>query len=446
MNSSENSRLGWPAPQRAHPLRHAVSLPGSKSLTNRELVLAALATGPSRVIRPLHSRDTALMVEALRSLGVTITAVEGEGTFGPDFLVEPLPSSPAPVRALIDCGLAGTVMRFIPPVAALVAGATHLDGDASARRRPMGTTLDALTQLGVTIEDGGSRTLPFTMTSPVQLTGNSVTIDASQSSQFVSGLLLAAARMPGGLSITHTGDTLPSLPHIEMTIACLEARGVGVSTPRTGVWVVEPGPIAPLNVSIEPDLSNSAPFLAAALITGGSVTVDGWPAETTQVGAHIPALLERFGATIIRNHSSVTVDGGAGWVNGSALQGVDMDLSHAGELAPNLIALSTLAESPSRFRGIGHLRGHETDRLSALVENIRALGGIALEHPDGIEVTPAPLDGGGWRSFEDHRMATSGALLGLGVRGVVVDDIACTSKTLPEFTDLWRALVESPRA
>lgn len=446
MNSSEYSPAGWLAPRRTHPLQHVVRLPGSKSLTNRELVLAALATGPSRVRHPLHSRDTALMVDALRSLGVTITAVLGEGEFGPDFLVDPLPHKPAAVRALIDCGLAGTVMRFIPPLAALVPGTAHLDGDASARRRPMGTTLDALTQLGVTIDDGGKGTLPFTMTSPVELTGNSVTIDASQSSQFVSGLLLAASRMPGGLGITHTGDSLPSLPHIEMTIACLEARGVVVSTPRTGVWVVEPGPIAPLEVTIEPDLSNAAPFLAAALITGGSVTVDGWPLETTQVGAHVPALVERFGATVLRNQGSVTVDGGAGWVNGATLQGVDMDLSHAGELAPNLVVLSTLAEGPSRFRGIGHLRGHETDRLSALVENIRELGGSALEHDDGIEVTPRPLHGGAWKSFDDHRMATSGALLGLAVEGVVVDDIGCTSKTLPEFADLWRVLVESPRA
>lgn len=444
MNSSQYSPDGWPAPERAHPLRHTFGLPGSKSLTNRELVLAALASGPSRLHRPLHSRDTALMVEALRSLGVTITPLGTEGKFGPDLLIDPLPARPAPVRAMIDCGLAGTVMRFIPPVAALVPGTTHLDGDLAARRRPMATTLDALSQLGVAIDDGGSPTLPFTMTSPEELRGQSVTIDASQSSQFVSGLLLAAARMPGGLTITHTGNTLPSLPHIEMTIACLDQRGVRVSSPQIGVWRVESGPIAPVDITIEPDLSNAAPFLAAALIAGGSVTLDGWPAETTQVGAQVPALLEQFGARVVRGHNSVTVDGGVGWVHGAPLRGVDMDLSHAGELAPNLIALSTLASSPSRFRGIGHLRGHETDRLSALVENISALGGIATEHPDGIDVTPTPLDGGDWKSFEDHRMATSGALLGLGVRGITVDDIACTAKTLPEFRELWGALVESP--
>jgi 3-phosphoshikimate 1-carboxyvinyltransferase len=443
MNSSQYSPDGWLAPHRARPVSHSLRLPGSKSLTNRELILAALATGPSRVRLPLHSRDTALMIDALRRLGVTITTVDGEGEFGPDLMVEPLPLRPAPVRAIIDCGLAGTVMRFIPPVAALISGTTHLDGDASARRRPMATTLDALRQLGVGIDDGDTGRLPFTMTSPSELTGNSVTIDASQSSQFVSGLLLAGARMPGGLTITHTGESVPSLPHIEMTITCLADRGVRVSTPQEGVWKVEPGPIAPLEVTIEPDLSNAAPFLAAALITGGAVTLHGWPEHTTQVGAHVPALLEAFGASVVRTSGSVTVDGRAGWSPGTPLKAVDLDLSHAGELAPNLVTLSALADGPSRFRGIGHLRGHETDRLSALVENIRALGGVATEHPEGIDVVPAPLRGGVWKSFEDHRMATSGALLGLAVPGVIVDDIACTSKTLPEFSLLWDALVES---
>lgn len=442
MNASEYSPSPWPAPERARALGHVVALPGSKSLTNRELVLAGLAEGPSIIRRPLHSRDTALMIDALRALGVTITPLEGDNPYGPDLMVRPLPPVPAPVRAVIDCGLAGTVMRFVPPMAALVPGTTHLDGDLSARRRPMATTLDALRQLGVAIDDE-SGTLPFTITSPGRLTGNTVTIDASQSSQFVSGLLLAAARMPGGLTITHTGEGLPSLPHIEMTIASLAARGVSVSSPTRGVWIVEPGPIAAIDVTIEPDLSNAAPFLAAPLITGGRVTIEGWPGHTTQVGALVPELLEYFGATVHRGENSVTVDGGAGWIHGAVLKGVDLDLSHAGELAPNLVTLSTLASGASRFRGIGHLRGHETDRLRALVENIRALGGDATEHPDGIEVNPTPLDGGMWKSWEDHRMATSGALLGLGVRGVVVDDIGCTAKTLPEFEQLWTALVES---
>ena len=269
-------------------------------------------------------------------------------------------------------------------------------------------------------------------------------IDASQSSQFVSGLLLAAPRMPHGLTIHHTGATLPSLPHIEMTLECLSVRGVRVTTENPGVWKVEPGDIDPIDVVIEPDLSNAAPFLAAPLITGGEVTIVGWPEHTTQVGAAVPELLTQFGATVLRTHDSVTIRGGAGWRNGAPLRPVELDLGHAGELAPNLVSLSVLAQGASTFLGIGHIRGHETDRLSALASNIKALGGQAQELPDGISVSPSPLDGGEWKSFADHRMATSGALLGLGIRGVVVDDIDCTAKTLPEFTELWKALVESP--
>jgi len=441
MSTPENSP-NWSAPERAQPLRHSLSLPGSKSLTNRELVLAALAEGPSTIRRPLHSRDTALMVEALRSLGATITEVPGDSAYGPDLAVIPIPEE-SEVSASVDCGLAGTVMRFVPPLAALVRGTIRFDGDIGARRRPMATTLHALTQLGLEVDDEGRDTLPFTITSTGRSTHSAVSIDASGSSQFVSGVLLMGARLPGGLTVTHTGSHLPSLPHIEMTLSCLRARGVDVDSPQPGVWRVSAGTISAVDVEIEPDLSNAAPFLAAPLITGGQVRIEGWPEYTTQVGADVPRILEHFGATFTLSGSTLTLDGGTGWRHGADIPGVDLDLSHAGELAPTMIALAALASGPSVFRGIGHLRGHETDRLAALVENIRALGGVAEETPDGIAVTPAPLDGGLWKAFADHRMATSGALLGLGVRGVLVDDISSTSKTLPEFPDLWAALVES---
>lgn len=441
MSTPENSPH-WSAPERAQPLQHSLSLPGSKSLTNRELVLAALAEGPSTIRRPLHSRDTALMVEALRSLGTTITEVRGDGAFGPDLAVTPIPEG-FEVSASVDCGLAGTVMRFVPPLAALVRGTLRFDGDIGARRRPMATTLHALTQLGLEVDDEGRDTLPFTITSNGPSTHSAVSIDASGSSQFVSGLLLMGAKLPQGLTVTHTGSHLPSLPHIEMTLSCLRARGVEVDSSTPGVWRVAAGPIGAVDVEIEPDLSNAAPFLAAPLITGGKVSIEGWPSQTTQVGADVPRILEHFGATFTLSGSTLTVEGGMGWRHGSTIPGVDLDLSHAGELAPTVISLAALASGPSVFRGIGHLRGHETDRLAALVENIRSLGGLAEETPDGIAVTPAPLDGGLWKAFADHRMATSGALLGLGVRGVVVDDISSTGKTLPEFPELWAALVES---
>jgi 3-phosphoshikimate 1-carboxyvinyltransferase len=443
MTTQKNSLEHWIAPQRPRALRHSFTLPGSKSLTNRELVLAALATGPSTLRRPLHSRDTALMIAGLEALGATITEIPGDGEFGPDLRVTPIPPGAHSTDIQIDCGLAGTVMRFLPPVSALFPGTVHFDGDVAARRRPMKTMVDALTQLGVSVEAANDG-LPFTMTTPEKLVATTITIDASSSSQFVSGLLLTAARMPGGLTVIHQGERLPSLPHIEMTIEALRHRGVEVHTPQTGVWRVAAGPIEPRDVEIEPDLSNAAPFLAAPLITGGVITLNHWPEITTQVGADVPRLLEAFGATVTRSPGSVTIDGGSGWQNGGTFPGVSLDLSHAGELAPTLVTLATLASTPSQFSGIGHLRGHETDRLQALASNIQALGGEATEEAEGITVIPAPLDGGVWKSYEDHRMATSGALIGLAVRGVVVDDIACTHKTLPEFERLWAELVESP--
>jgi len=423
----------WTAPTATAPLSATVSIPGSKSLTNRELVLSALADGPSVLRRPLHSRDSALMIDALRGLGTVIE--EGEpGPFGPDVVITPGELSGG---ASVDCGLAGTVMRFIPPVAALALGPVAFDGDESARRRPMRTTIDSLRELGVDVNDDGRGALPFSLYGSGSVEGGPLEIDASASSQFVSGLLLSAPRFAHGLQLRHTGEHLPSMPHIEMTVECLRQRGVEVTSPRSGEWIVEPGPIAAAEVAIEPDLSNAAPFLAAALIAGGTVTIDGWPEQTTQVGAELARLLPQFGASVTVADGSITVDGGAGLIGGKALPGVDMDLSIGGELAPTIVALAALAESPSRISGIGHLRGHETDRLAALVAEINGLGGAVSELPDGLAIEPRALHGGPWRTYEDHRMATAGAVVGLAVEGVEIDDISTTSKTLPEFAELW---------
>lgn len=425
----------WRAPVASRPLAATLSLPGSKSLTNRELVLAALADAPSRLRAPLRSRDTLLMVEALRSLGVAIDDVETDSPFGADWIVTPATLEGG---TSIDCGLAGTVMRFLPPVAALALGPVAFDGDAGARRRPMRTTIDSLRALGVDVNDDGRGALPFSLYGTGEVTGGSLEIDASESSQFVSGLLLAAPRFTQGLRLRHTGERLPSMPHIEMTIACLAARGVTVTSPEPGVWVVPPSQIAGIEITIEPDLSNAAPFLVAALVAGGHVTITGWPATTTQVGADLERLLPQFGATVTREGSSLTVTAGA------AITGVELDLSTGGELAPALVALAALASSPSRITGIGHLRGHETDRLAALTAEINALGGAVVELDDGLEIDPQPLHGGLWHSYADHRMATAGAIIGLAVDGVEVDDIATTSKTLPQFAELWAGILSEP--
>ncbi|NQX26991.1 3-phosphoshikimate 1-carboxyvinyltransferase [Microbacteriaceae bacterium VKM Ac-2854] len=425
----------WPAPTASGPLDAVVELPGSKSLTNRELVLAALATEPSTLRAPLHSRDSALMIEGLRSLGVTITEQPGSGSFGADLVVTP------PEELLgsttIDCGLAGTVMRFLPPLAGLALGPTTFDGDEYARKRPMATTISSLRALGVDINDDGKRALPFTVHGTGSIRGGAITIDASSSSQFVSALLLAGSRFDEGVHLTHEGERVPSLPHIEMTIVALAQRGVIVESPRTGEWIVAPQPIRGADVTIEPDLSNAAPFLAAALVTGGTVRLLNWPAQTTQVGAHLARILPLFGATVEERDGSLVVTGG------DSISGIELDLSEGGELAPAIAALAALADSPSTITGIGHIRHHETDRLAALATEINGLGGDVTELPDGLHIEPAALHGGAWKTYADHRMAHAGAIMGLAVPGIEIEDIATTSKTLPQFPELWATLARS---
>ncbi|MFC5821515.1 3-phosphoshikimate 1-carboxyvinyltransferase [Nonomuraea harbinensis] len=421
----------WSAPHADAPVSASVSLPGSKSVTNRALVLAALADGPCVVRRALRSRDADLMAGALRALGATLTA-SAETASSVDYTV-----TPGPIRggARIDAGLAGTVMRFVPPVAALADGPVAFDGDPHARKRPMGPILDALRALGARV-DGDA--LPFTVHGP--LTGGEVTVDASASSQFVSGLLLTAARFEKGVAVRHAGPPVPSQPHIQMTVHMLRTAGVRVDDHEPDVWRVEPGPIAAREWVVEPDLSNAAPFLAAALVTGGTVTVPGWPLETTQPGDTLRDLLARMGGDVRLESAS----GGVAdlVVSGTGeIAGIDADLREVGELTPTVAALAALAGTPSRLRGIAHLRGHETNRLAALVTEINRLGGDAEETADGLVVRPRPLRGGLFHSYDDHRMATAGAVIGLAVPGVEVENIATTGKTLPEFADMWAAML-----
>lgn len=432
----------WRAPRAEGPLSATLNIPGSKSLTNRELVLSAMADGPSLLRSPLHSRDTTLMAEALRELGVIIDEVPGDGHFGADWRITPQELTGG---SSIDCGLAGTVMRFVPPVAALALGPVAFDGDPHARKRPMRATINALRSLGVDVTDDGRGALPFSLYGTGGVDGGELEVDARESSQFISAFLLVAARFRNGLTLRHTGGTLPSVPHIEMTIATLAARGVKVSNPASGVWKVAPSAIHGRDVDIEPDLSNAAPFLAAALVAGGTVSIEDWPESTTQVGAQLGRLLELFGATARREGMSFTIDGGRGALGGGSLSGIDLDLSDGGELAPALVAVAALADGPSRITGIGHLRGHETDRLAALTTELNALGGSVTELDDGLAIDPKPLHGGLWHTYGDHRMATAGAIIGLAVDDLDIEDIATTAKTLPEFPELWRTMVH-PRA
>jgi 3-phosphoshikimate 1-carboxyvinyltransferase len=416
----------WSAPPAADPVDAVVRLPGSKSMTNRALVLAALATGPGTIVRPLRSRDTLLMAAALRAVGTGIVE-EPSG----EWRVMPRPlSGPAQV----DVGLAGTVMRFLPPVAALAEGPVDVDGDPRARERPMGPIISALRDLGVTVDDQGRDALPFTVRGTGAVAGGAVTIDASGSSQLVSGLLLAAPRFGKGVEVRHVGPPVPSAPHLAMTVRMLREAGVTVET-GADVWRVAPGPIRPRELVIEPDLSNAAPFLGAALVTGGRVTVPGWPEDTTQAGDALRGLLAEMGAGVGLGPDGLTVRGTG------AFRGLDADLHEVGELTPVLAALAALASTPSRLTGIAHLRGHETDRLAALATEINRLGGDVRELDDGLEIRPRPLRGGLFRTYDDHRMVMAAAVLGLAVPGVEVENVATVGKTLPGFTELWGGML-----
>jgi 3-phosphoshikimate 1-carboxyvinyltransferase len=422
--TDESYSRSWLAPSTQGTLAATIGLPGSKSLNNRELVLSALAKEPTKLLGHLKSRDSTLMIQALRELGTQIEESERSLQVTPGKLTGP---------ARIDCGLAGTVMRFVPALAALAKGQIDFDGDLAARKRPMKTTIDSLRALGVSVSGDG---LPFSILGTGEVSGGEIEIDASASSQFVSGLLLVGARFTNGLTVSHVGEHLPSMPHIDMTIDVLQKRGVSAKKTGPASWRVEPGEISGGEIRIEPDLSNAGPFLAAAMVSGGQVTITNWPTSTTQVGNDFDGILQRMGAKIERTGGDLVITGSG------KITGIDIDLSTGGELTPVIAALAALADSQTTIRGVAHLRGHETDRLSALVIEINSIGGDATETADGMVINPASLKGGLWRTYEDHRMATAGAIIGLKAPGIEIEDITVTSKTIPQFVALWENMLE----
>ena len=424
----------WTAPYAAGPVHAVVEVPSSKSLTNRWLVLAALADGPSTIRRPLRSDDSARMVDALRALGAEVDTTDDHR-----WTVTPA----ARLRGgEVDCGQAGTVMRFIPPVAALARGTVAFDGHESARTRPVGPVLEALRDLGVEVEGAG--TLPYTVHGTGSVRGGLVEIDASASSQFVTALLLAGARFEDGLTLRHSPSTgssaVPSAAHLAMTEQVLAQVGITVTRPDERTWRVEPGPVRAFDVLVEPDLSSAAPFLALAAVAGGEVSVRDWPAATTQPGDHLRAVLDQMGARTELSGDRLVARGPVGR---TPLRGGDLDLSEVGELTPVVAALASLADRPSRLSGIGHLRGHETDRLAAIVAELTRLGGSAEETPDGLVVRPTRLRAAQLQTYHDHRMAMFAAVVGAAVPGVTVEDVGTAAKTFPGFDRAWEAAVRS---
>lgn len=415
----------WPAPRATAPVDAAVAVPGSKSVTNRALVLAALATGPSRVGNPLRARDTELMAGALRTLGI------GVADDGGDWVV-----TPGQLRGggTVDVGLAGTVQRFVPALAALADGPVRFDGDERARQRPLAPLVQGLRQLGAEI-DGVA--LPLTVRGRGALRGGTAAIDATGSSQFLSGLLLAAPRYDEGLVLRHTGlGPAPSRLQIAMTVHMLGDAGATVAADPDGrEWAVEPGPLRGGELAVPPDLSSAAPFVVAAVATGGRVKVPGWPPRSDQPGDRLPELLRAMGASCVQDEGGLTTTAGP------ELLGLDADLSDCTELVPALVALAALASTESTLHGIAHMRGHETDRLRALSAELTRLGGECHETPDGLRIVPRRLHGGVVHTYDDHRMAMFAAVLGLAVDGVLVENVATTGKTVPDFVDRWTAMI-----
>jgi 3-phosphoshikimate 1-carboxyvinyltransferase len=420
----------WPAPFRGRkPISSQVTIPGSKSVTNRALILAAQATTPSIIRKPLISRDSELMSAGLVALGVGIQD-EGDN--------QSWKITPAPLKgpAHIDVGNAGTVMRFLPPLAALAQGEIAFDGDPRSYERPIGPVIKALEELGIEINHQGRYSLPMVIKGTGVIPGGKLTIDASKSSQFLSALLLVGPSMANGITVTHNGSSLPSMPHIDMTVQMLRDFGAEVDVDKAAQsWSVKAGTLKGQDLVIEPDLSNASPFLSIAMVCGGSITIADWPLKTTQPGDYLREIFTKMGARVELNASGLTLTGGG------SIHGIDIDLHDVGELTPSIAALAALADSPSHLRGIGHLRLHETDRLAALTREINALGGNVVEEETALHITPAPLHGGTFHTYEDHRLATAGAVIGLVTPDVLIENVATTRKTLPDFPGLWKSLV-----
>jgi 3-phosphoshikimate 1-carboxyvinyltransferase len=426
----------WPAIFRgATPVDISVVIPGSKSVTNRALILAAQAKSPSTLRRPLVSRDSELMVAGLKALGIGIeeATIIVDGNEELQWIVTPAPMHGG-VR--VDVGNAGTVMRFLPPLAGLATGEVNFDGDPRSYERPLGPVIKALEELGVSIDHEDRYSLPLKLHGTGKISGGEITIDASESSQFLSALLLVAPSFTNGITVKHKGGSLPSMPHIEMTVEMLRQFGASVEVdPVAQTWIVKPGALHGLDLVIEPDLSNASPFLSVAMVCGGRVAIADWPMKTTQPGNQLRTILADMGAQFSFGDNGLTI------IGTGKIHGIDVDLHDVGELTPSIAALCALADSPSHLRGIGHLRKHETDRLAALTREINALGGNVIEEETALHITPAPLHAGVFHTYDDHRLATAGAVLGLVIEGIEVENIATTRKTLPDFPGLWSSLL-----
>ena len=422
-----------PCPRAIHG---SIRPPGSKSITNRALVCAALADGESLLTGALDSQDTRVMAAGLQALGVgvdadwTSGAIRVRGTAG---------RISAP-EGTIDCAASGTTMRFLSAVCALGHGAFRLDGTTRMRQRPIGDLLDALRALGVEAVAESPGGCPPVVIRSRGIEGGLARVRGGTSSQFASGLAMIAPCLPRGLRIEFEGERV-SVPYLEMTRRVMESFGAQCSAVGERGWQIDASGYRGRSYAVEPDASAASYFLAAAAITGGSVRVEGLSRRSMQGDVAFAEALGRMGCAVSWEEGA----GDAVTVTGRAVRGIDIDMNAISDTVPTLAVVALFADGRTTIRNVAHIRDKETDRIGDLVCEIRRLGGVVTEHADGLVIGPdaaARLRGGTVRTYDDHRMAMSLALVGLRVPGVLVSDPGCVGKTFPDY---WERLAEITR-
>jgi len=421
------------------PIRATVRPPGSKSLTNRALIVAALADGSSRLTGALDSDDTRVMTESLRRLGLRLTHDTATQTIEIDGCAGRPPAN----SAELWLENSGTSIRFLTAAACLGQGTRRLDGNVRMRQRPIGPLCDALNQLGALVECQGADGCPPVLVTAQGLRGGRADIAADLSSQFLSALLMTAPCAETPVELVLRGPVV-SEPYVAMTVRMMQAFGVNVDALDAGGYRIVPQHYQGREFAIEPDASAASYFFAAAAITGGEITVAGLSRASLQGDVRFVDVLEQMGCTVRWGDSSITVQGGP-------LRGVDVDMNDISDTAQTLAAVAVFADGPTRIRKIAHVRHKETDRIQAVVNELKRLGIDAQEHEDGFTVRPPSP---GWRgirptlieTYDDHRMAMSFSLIGLRVPGVQIGNPGCVGKTYPAFFDDLAAACRDARS
>lgn len=407
------------------PIHATVRPPGSKSITNRALVCAALAAGPSVLQGALDSEDTEVMIEALKQLGFGIVPRWAEASIN----VEGRGGAISAGSGQLYVANSGTTVRFLASLVSLSNGVFQLDGSPRMRQRPIGDLVESLRQLGVDAQAESLGDCPPVTIRAAGLRGGRATVRGDVSSQFLSGLLLAAPYARTPVTLVVEGE-LVSRPYVSMTLAVMKAFGIETECREMREFHVPRGQYRGRLYAIEPDASAASYFFAAAAIAGGEVTVEGLSAESLQGDVRFVDVLKRMGCRVAFGADRVTVAGGK-------LQGLHVDMNAISDTVQTLAAVALFAEGPTSITGVAHIRHKETDRITALATELRKLGAIVEEWPDGLSITPATLRAAAIDTYQDHRMAMSLALVGLRQPGVVINDPGCTAKTYPNF---WRDL------